>query len=302
MTARGEPKLLNFGGVGIVYQVTNDIAVKRAFADDNEGIHNEYRIYDILDSMPYCPNLVRSFHRIPSANFLQYFSGGTLDQRLRQHQMRDPASDRVIGVNYCEPQSLIWRWMTELADATAWLESLGFAHGDIGPPNLLLDSNDHLKLIDFDNTTEAGSVFDGCQPPYARLLGDEAADDRGTFGYHGPRTEQFAIGSIFYYMTRGYEPYDNEWFGEDHGKMIVRLLQERKFPKVDENDIDTIIYKCWQGEFGLIESLKLDVIRLGRDVVLRMAKAMPEEEYEARHRECKKLVELGVLDETPRGE
>ena len=192
--------------------------------------------------------------------------------------------------------------MTELADASAWLESLGFAHGDIRPPNLLLDSNDHLKLIDFDNTTEAGSVFDGCQPPYARLLGDEAADDRGTFGYHGPRTEQFAIGSIFYYMTRGYEPYDNEWFGEDHGKMIFRLLQERKFPKVNENNIDTIIHKCWQGEFGLIESLKLEVIRLGRDVGLRMAKAIPKEEYEARHRECRELVELGVLDETPRGE
>ncbi len=70
MTTRDEPKLLNFDGVGIVYQ--------RAFADDNKGIHKEYRIYDILDSMPYCPNLVRSFYRIPSANFLQYFSGGTL--------------------------------------------------------------------------------------------------------------------------------------------------------------------------------------------------------------------------------
>ena len=103
-------------------------------------------------------------------------------------------------------------------------------------------------------------------------------------------------------MTRGYEPYDNEWFGEDHGKIIVGLLHERKFPKVSENNLDTIIHKCWQGEFGLIESLKLKVIRLGRDVGPRMAKAMPKEEYEARYRECKELVELGVLDETPRGE
>lgn len=107
MTTRDEPKLLNFDGVGIVYQVTNDITVKRAFAEDNKGIHKEYRIYDILDSMPYCPNLVRSFYRIPSANFLQYFSGGTLEQRLRQYQMRDPASDRVIGVKCYETQSLI---------------------------------------------------------------------------------------------------------------------------------------------------------------------------------------------------
>lgn len=77
-----EPRLLSFGSTGLVYQLTDDIVVKRAFADDNEGIHNEYRIYDVLDSMPYCPNLVRSFYRIQSANFLQYLSGGTVDQRL----------------------------------------------------------------------------------------------------------------------------------------------------------------------------------------------------------------------------
>ncbi|KAL9123565.1 MAG: hypothetical protein Q9217_007013 [Psora testacea] len=302
MTTLGEPTLLNFGSVGVVYQLTNDIAVKRAFADDNEGIHNEYRIYDMLDSMPYCPNLVRSYYRIPSANFLQYLSGGTVDQRLRQHQVRDPSSDRVIGVKKCEPQSLIRRWMAELADAIAWLESLGYVHGDIRPPNLLLDGNDHLKVIDFDNTTKAGSVFDGCQPPYARVLGDEAAENRGTFGCHGPRTEQFAIGSVFYYMTRGYEPYDNEWFGEDHGKMVVSLLQEKKFPKVKENDIDTIIHKCWHGEYGMVRSLKLEVIRLRRDIQLSMAKAMPKEEYEARRQECRKLVELEVLHGTPRGE
>ncbi|KAL9099377.1 MAG: hypothetical protein Q9163_005116 [Psora crenata] len=275
MTTCNEPTLLNFGSVGVVYQVTNDIAVKRAFADDNKGIHNEYRIYDMLDRMPYCPNLVRSFYRIPSANFLQYLSGGTIDQRLRQHQMRDPSTDR----------------------------SLGYVHGDLRPPNLLLDSNDHLKVVDFDNTTKAGSVFDGCQPPYARVLGDEAAENRGTFGYHGPCTEQFAIGSIFYYMTRGYEPYDNEWFGEDHGEMVVSLFQEKKFPKVNVNGIDTIIHKCWHGEYEWVRNMKLEVIRLHRDLPLSMAKAMPKEEYEARHQEIfcqyqQHLIDHGIC---PRG-
>ena len=302
MAKSNKPKLLSFGGVGIVYQLTNDIVVKRAFADDDEGIRNEYRIYDMLDSMPYCPNIVRSFYRIPSANFLQCLSGGTLDQRLRLHQTRDPGTDRVIEVQDYEPQNLIWRWMAELTDAIAWLESLGYVHGDIRPPNLLLDGSDHLKVIDFDNTVAVGSVFDGCQPPYARVLGGEAAESRGTFGHYGARTEQFAIGSVIYYMTRGYEPYDNEWFGEDHGKEVVSLLQERNFPKLDKNDVDTIIHKCWYGEYGLVNNLKVEVIRLDRRIELSMAKPMRKEEYQARHQECKELVTLGVLDETPRGE
>ena len=302
MPTLGGPRLLSFGSVGLVYQVTDDIAVKRAFADDNEGIHNEYRVYEMLDSMPHCPNLVRSFYRIPSANFLQYLSGGTVDQRLRQHQLRDPVSDRVIRVTKREPQNLVWRWMAELADAIAWLESLGYAHGDIRPPNLMLDGNDHLKVVDFDNTAQKGSVFDGCQPPYARVLGDEGEDKRGTFGCHGPRTEQFAIGSNFYYITRGYEPYDNEFFGRNHGNMVVSFLQAKKFPTLNDNDMDTIIHKCWHGEYGSVSSLKLEVIRLGRDIRLSLANRMPKEEYEARRQECRKLVELKVLDDTPRGE
>ena len=302
MTYPIEPKLLSFGAVGIVYQVTHDIAVKRAFADDDKGIQNEYRIYDLLDNMPCCPNLIRSFYRVPSANFLQYLSGGTLDQRLRQHQIRDPVNDRVIRVKDYEPQSLTWRWMAELTDAIAWLESLGYVHGDIRPPNLLLDDSDHLKVIDFDNTAAVGSAFDGCQPPYARVLGAEAAEDRGTFGHQGPRTEQFAIGSVIYYMTRGYEPYDNEWFGDDHGKEIVSLLQEKRFPKVGRNNTDTIIHKCWYGNYKLIKNLKVEVIRLDPSVKSSMAKAMQMEEYHARRQECKELVKLGVLDDTPRGE
>ena len=192
--------------------------------------------------------------------------------------------------------------MAELTDAIAWLESLGYVHGDIRPPNLLLDGNDHLKIIDFDNTVAIGSIFDGCQPPYARVLGSEAAENPRTFGYHGPRTEQFAIGSVIYYITRGYEPYDNEWFGDDHGKEVVRLLQERKFPKLDKNDTDTVIYKCWYGEYRSIKNLKFEVIRLDRRNEFGMAEAMQMEEYQARRQECKELVQSGVLDNTPRGE
>ena len=303
MAALGEPRLLTFGNVGIVYQITDAIAVKRAFADGNEGIHNEYRIYDMLESLPSCPNLVRSFYRIPSANFLQYLGGGTIDQRLRQHQTRDPANDRVVHVRDREPEWLVRRWMAELADAIAWLESLGYVHGDIRPPNLMLDDQDHLKVVDFDNASKIGSEFDGCQPPYARLLGDEAAEDGwGTFGFYGPRTEQFAIGSVFYYMTRGCEPYDNEWFGKDHGRIVVDLLQEKKFPPRNETPTDTIIHKCWHGEYESVRSLKLEVMRLHRDIRLSMAKAMPKEEFEARRQECRELVRLGLLNGTPRGE
>ena len=300
MTTLSKPPLVGWGAVGIVYQITNDIAVKRAFADDDDGIHNEYRIYDMLDSLPYCPNIVRSFYRIPSANFLQYLSGGCIEYRLRQHQVRDPSNNRVTGVKKTEPQSLIWRWMAELADAIAWLESLGYVHGDIRPGNLVLDGQGHVKVVDFDNATKSGSLFDGCQPPYARMFGDGDAGPWGTWGEIGARTESFAMGSVFYYMTRGYEPYDDEYFGKGNGMVMVDRLQEKKFPRLNDDATDTIIHKCWHGEYESIKDLKLEVVRLHPDIRLSMAKAMPEEEYEARRQECMRAVESGVLRDTPR--
>ena len=192
--------------------------------------------------------------------------------------------------------------MAELADAIAWLEALGYAHGDIRPPNLMLDGSDHLKVIDFDNAAQIGSGYEGCHPPYARVLGDEPAEGtRGGFGSHGPRTETFAIGSVFYYMCRGYEPYEDEWFGEDHGPVVVGLLQEKRFPCLEDDATDAVIWKCWYGEYESVENLKTEVIRLHRDIRSGMAEAMPNEEYEARRQECLRAVESGVLDDTPRG-
>lgn len=120
----------------------------------------------------------------------------------------------------------------ELTDAVVMLESFGLVHADFRPSNVVIDSEDHLKIIDFDSTTTIGTPIVGAQPPYARVLGVDGGKKRESFGDFSPRTEQFALGGIFfYYITRGYEPYDNEWFGQDHGPKIVDLLQEMIFPE-----------------------------------------------------------------------
>ncbi|KAL8698698.1 MAG: hypothetical protein Q9201_006433 [Fulgogasparrea decipioides] len=274
--------------------------MKRPIKDDNEQVQNEYRIYDLLDKHPN-PNVVRSFYRIPSANCLQYMSGGTLDQRLRKHQTRDPIHNLVVNVNHKEPAHLVWRWMAELIDAAAWLECLGYAHGDLRPTNLLLDSEDHLKVADFDSTTAIGTVFDGLQPPYARVLGDEAAEARGTFGYHGPRTEQFAIGTLVYYMTRGCEPYDSEWLGEGHEERVVDRLQAMVFPPTSNAEIDTIIRKCWHGKFISIQRLNTEVIHARPVVLSSLAKALDKAECDFASRQCRRLIAQGVLDQAHRG-
>ncbi len=83
-------------------------------------------------------------------------------------------------------------------------------HNNIRSSNLLLDSNDYLKVVNFDNTIKSKFKFDDCQSLYARVFDDEDANKRKTFECYNSRIKQFAIDLIFYYITRKFKLYNNE--------------------------------------------------------------------------------------------
>jgi serine/threonine protein kinase len=166
----------------------------------------------------------------------------------------------VTKVDKFEPLALRKEWMNDLTQAVAFLESLNLAHGDLRPENILLDG-DRLKLSDFDCTAEIGTDFEACMAPYGRLLNGDEVDQgrRGTSGFLGPRTEQFALGSIFYFINYGFEVYGNQCLTEnpkEHGPKVVDLLQNSKFPTLDGDPlIDDMINKCWHNKYATIAEL-----------------------------------------------
>ncbi|KAL2759757.1 hypothetical protein ACRALDRAFT_1060247, partial [Sodiomyces alcalophilus JCM 7366] len=107
--------------------------------------------------------------------------------------------------------------MKQLGAAAAWLEELGLAHCDIRPGNMLLCPAGHVKLADFDRTLKIGEDMLSGTEPFARILDEEGGLDRGTYGKAGCRTEQFAVGSVFYSLTCGYDPFEDQWWGRHHG-------------------------------------------------------------------------------------
>jgi serine/threonine protein kinase len=161
----------------------------------------------------------------------------------------------VTKVEKLEPLPLRKEWMNDLAQAVAFLESLNLAHGDLRPENVLLD-RDRLKLSDFDCTAEIGTDFESCMAPYGRILNTNETDQgrRGTSGFLGPRTEQFALGSLYYLINYGFEVYGDRCLTEEpkeHGPKVVDLLQNMEFPKLDGDPlIDDIIDKCWHNKYS----------------------------------------------------
>jgi atypical protein kinase C zeta type len=179
----------------------------------------------------------------------------------------------------------------ELSNAAAWLESLGYAHADIRPPNILLDGDDRLKLADFDCVAKLGTRSDGSAPPWARLLGPEAGIGAGSFGFYSARTEQFAIGSVLYCMTRGHEPYENE----DPSLDLVDLFRHMKFPPLGNDPLDQIIDRCWRGHFECLKDLADETKTLGGGRELEPVGAFTAQYCLERQKECQILVDEGLL-------
>jgi atypical protein kinase C zeta type len=282
---------LSVGAVGWVYRINERIVLKYPKDTDDTAFNREVQVFHLLEKHDICPDIVQSFLCVPNGIFLAYLSGGSLDQRLQTNRRHTGNGTEVFRI---EPTPLVERWTMELCSAVSWLESLGRVHGDIRPPNLLLDAEDHLKLADFDSVASIGEPYAGAAPPWARLLGSEAGSENGTFGMCGARTEQFAIGSIIYSMTRGYEPYEFETLTEG-GPEIVKRLQRMVFPKLNGGDLDRIIERCWKGGFSSLCDLLEEAKLLRGAIQLPRATSLSREDCDEIRKECVLLVEDGLL-------
>jgi hypothetical protein len=151
--------------------------------------------------------------------------------------------------------------MNDVTQAIAFLESLNLAHGDLRPENILLDGN-RIKVTDFDNTAAFGTPFLVCQAPWGRVL-RENEPEYDVFvcaaGLLGCRTEQFALGSIYYYINYGMEVYGDKSLTDDpheRGPALMDLLRAMQFPVLDcDPMIGDLIHKCWHNQFPTIASL-----------------------------------------------
>ncbi|KAJ5151649.1 hypothetical protein N7492_009944 [Penicillium capsulatum] len=271
------------GGISFVYEVHPRIVVKVPKSGDFNGeqFKNEVDIYQIFSQHRPCPSIVQCFLSSDKGIFLEY--------------MRE--------------------WMNDLAQAVAFLESLGLAHGDLRPENILLD-RDRLKLSDFDCIAKIGTIYETCMAPYGRLLNSNESDqgDRGTAGLLSPRTEQFAIGSIFYFINYGFEVYSDHYLTNDpydHGPKVVELLQDMEFPKLhsDNASVDNIIDRCWHHKYSTIAELATHTRMLldgpqkaDGSTSDNQNQARLDDEYLSHQEFCKNLERRGLLQVLTSGE
>ncbi|KAJ5691388.1 protein kinase domain-containing protein [Penicillium malachiteum] len=249
------------GGIARVYKISPDVVVKVAQDEDSqkEQIGFELSTYKRLAQQKACSFIVHSIYYTDYAIFFPYMRGGDIAMRVRKNCTMKSYDPWIIGkVNILEPLRLRLKWMHDLVQGVAFLESLNLSQGDLQPANILLDHHDRLKIADYDCAADFGTPYISCLEPYGRALGKMDPDFGKTeweAGMLGPRTEQFALGSIFYYFNYGMDPYRDQYLTsnpKERHYQLRDLFQAMEFPALNgDPDLDDITHKCWHNHYPI---------------------------------------------------
>lgn len=239
--------------------LTKDIVAKVSHKTGQGYLDHEQSILARLEETP-CKYILKPFLCRKDVTFMKRLDGGILYERMGNVDKQRP----------------VLLWMQQLSAAAAWVELQGFAHGDINPRNIIFDDNDQLKLIDFDHAVKIGDDIDVGEEPYVACRSRHSVGG-GQYGIAGPVTELLALGSIFWYMSRGTELYHDV-----EGPDKVDHLIKHRFPAMDTTDpIDDVISRCWHGGYKTVGALASHVQSL-------------DQPFDEKKRECLRIYELSV--------
>lgn len=264
-------KFISMGRDGLVCEGAPGMVVKvpRRHEDDSTAagycdtssvqyFEHERAMAALVNMKPPHPNIIQNILSTSDGVFLPLMKESLKDFLNRGvHASDDDAS----------------RWVEQIASAAAWLESMDLFHGDLRPPNILLDADGNIKVCDFGNMERRGQTIHGAMVPYYK---DDTA---------GPASEQYAVGSLMYAIFSGSEPlndiddYDTKW----------HMVQEGKLPSPDHLRASHVIRCCWNAQYGTLAELHevlLTELGLGQDYK-NPAVCLSPQECDAKAAECK---------------
>jgi len=126
---------------------------------------------------------------------MEYLSGGTLDQRLRDEGAQPPG--RVLG------------WLDQAGRALDRAHALGIVHRDVKPGNLLFDEQDSIHVADFGIASAAGSasltVTGTVLGTAGYLSPEQASGERAS-----PASDRYALGVVAFELLTGERPFARE--------------------------------------------------------------------------------------------
>lgn len=164
-----------------------------------------------------------------------------------------PAARHLHAASVDRPLTERARLLIPVLQALIYLHQRGILHRDLKPANILVDEQDHVRLLDFGLSTSAdvressGGTLSYLAP---ELLSDETAAS--------PASDLFSLGIIAYEIVSGTHPFH----GLSAMGMITRLMTEDI--TADELDLSVEVQDLLN---GLLRSSPVERYQSARDVL-----------------------------------
>jgi serine/threonine protein kinase len=181
---------------------------------------------------------------------MEYVDGGNLQNLIhRRGRLSLPEVVNFVG---------------QLCDALEYAHSQGIIHRDIKPQNVLIDSQEHIKLSDF-----------GLARAIANTGLTVTGPTIGTIGYLAPeqiqnakltvRTDIYALGVMMFEMVTGRLPFENDSaLAVALAHVRERAPRPRKYNPEVSPRLELIIEKCMEKDpanrYASVQELKHDLI------------------------------------------
>jgi serine/threonine protein kinase len=195
----------------------------------------------ILEAIGDHERIIRLKGRTSAGLLLEYACHGSLGRYLSSH---NPTIQQRIT------------WATQAAEAIAIIHEKGVIHCDISVNNLLLDAKLNIKLCDFQ-----GRLLRSDRSVKLVGLSSEnvkASMPRADPNHADEKTDIFALGTAFYQIIEGDEPFPElDSFTQEQD--IEERFISGQFPAVRHAPMTVVIHKCWRGDYNSAHEVVSDL-------------------------------------------